>query len=570
MANRVINLYSDTQSQPTPAMRQAMAEAEVGDEQRRADPSVNALCERVAALLGKEAAVFLPSGTMCNEIAILLHCRPGEEVICERDCHLIVAEGGAPAALAGVMMYQIDGERGIFTAEQVRAATRAKSRYAPRSRLVSVEQTSNGGGGSVWPLTTLETVAEVARQAGLALHMDGARLMNAAVASGIAAADFARPFDTVWIDLSKGLGCPVGGVLAGSTVLIEEAWIWKQRLGGAMRQAGIVAAAGLYALDHNVERLAEDHTNAKIFAEAIAGLPGLALDPAAIETNLVYFDVTAPGLDALSRRRPRRRAGGGGGGRGGNARASAGGARHRIGDAAMEARVKWVEKRDFLGQSGSGHGVVMSASAGEESLGPSPMEMLLLGLGGCSAYDVVNILEKMRQPVEDCTAWVTPRRSSAPSPCRRRSTARPRSCWPRPPRSPTKSRSAKRRGERGSNYHRVGGTYPAAFGRDATAYPVIAGRTSMPYSSMPYSSPASCSQSQRCRPKERMTVRSMIPSSTWCRVPVTWAREVTAQAPSGKARGCRSIGTPLDKRSRSRGPLARITVRAWVRSMTAW
>jgi threonine aldolase len=254
----------------------------------------------VAALLGKEAAVFLPSGTMCNEIAILLHCRPGEEIICERDCHLIVAEGGAPAALAGVMMYQIDGERGIFTAEQVRAATRAKNRYAPRSRLVSVEQTSNGGGGSVWPLATLEAVAEVAGQAGLALHMDGARLMNAAVASGIAAADFARPFDTVWIDLSKGLGCPVGGVLAGSAALIEEAWIWKQRLGGAMRQAGIVAAAGLYALDHNVERLAEDHTNAKIFAEAIAGLPGLALDPAAIETNLVYFDVTAPGLDAAA------------------------------------------------------------------------------------------------------------------------------------------------------------------------------------------------------------------------------------------------------------------------------
>jgi len=300
MGNRAINLYSDTQSQPSPAMRQAMAEAEVGDEQRRADPSVNALCERVAALMGKEAAVFLPSGTMCNEIAILLHCRPGEEVICERDCHLIVAEGGAPAALAGVMMHQIDGRRGIFTAEQVRAATRARNRYAPRSRLVSVEQTSNGGGGSVWPLATLEAVAEVARQAGLALHMDGARLMNAAVASGIAAADFARPFDTVWIDLSKGLGCPVGGVLAGSTALIEEAWIWKQRLGGAMRQAGIVAAAGLYALDHNVERLAEDHTNAKIFAEVIAGLPGLALDPATIETNLVYFDVTAPGLDAAA------------------------------------------------------------------------------------------------------------------------------------------------------------------------------------------------------------------------------------------------------------------------------
>jgi threonine aldolase len=298
MSNRVINLYSDTQSRPTPAMRQAMAEAEVGDEQRGADPTVNALCARVATLLGKEAAVFLPSGTMCNEIAILVHCRHGDEIICERNCHLIVAEGGAPAALAGVMMYQIDGDRGIFTAEQVRAATRDRNRYAPRSRLVSVEQTSNAGGGSVWPLATIEAVAEAAREAGLALHMDGARLMNAAVASGVAAADFARPFDTVWIDLSKGLGCPVGGVLAGSKDAIDEAWIWKQRLGGALRQAGIVAAAGLYALDHNVERLADDHANAKAFAEAIAEVPGLALDPASVETNLVYFDVTAPGLDA--------------------------------------------------------------------------------------------------------------------------------------------------------------------------------------------------------------------------------------------------------------------------------
>ncbi len=287
-----IDLYSDTQTRPTPAMRRAMAEAPVGDEQRGEDPSVNRLCETVAELLGKEAAVFLPSGTMCNEIAILVHCRPGDEIIADTTAHIINAEGGGPAVFAGAMVRPLLGARGVFGAEQVSAALRAPGRYTPNTRLVAVEQTSNFGGGTVWPLEAIRSVAETARGLGLALHMDGARLLNAVVATGVQAADFAQPFDTVWVDLSKGLGCPVGAVLAGSAELVGQAWQWKQRMGGAMRQAGIIAAAGSYALEYHVERLAEDHANAKAFAERIAELPGVTLDPATVETNIVFFEVT--------------------------------------------------------------------------------------------------------------------------------------------------------------------------------------------------------------------------------------------------------------------------------------
>ena len=299
-----IDLYSDTQTRPTPAMRRAMAEAPVGDEQRNEDPSVNRLCAVVCELLGKEAAVYLPSGTMCNEIAILVHCRPGDEILADHTAHIIIAEGGGPAALAGALVRPLDGRRGVFTAEQVDDGVREASRYAPRTGLISVEQTSNRGGGTVWPLEDIRTVADAARRHALPLHMDGARLMNAVVASGVPARDFAEPFDSVWIDLSKGLGCPVGGVLAGSADFIEQAWRWKQRMGGAMRQAGIVAAAGTYALEHHVDRLAEDHANARLLAERIAGLPGLEVDVDAVETNLVFIDVSGTGLtaDAVYRR----------------------------------------------------------------------------------------------------------------------------------------------------------------------------------------------------------------------------------------------------------------------------
>lgn len=285
----MINLYSDTQTRPSPEMRRAIAEAPVGDEQRHDDPSVNALCERVAVLLGKESAVFLPSGTMCNEIAIQIHCRPGDEVIADRTAHIVVLEAGGPAAWSGASVYPVDGRAGVYSAAQARAAIRPRNRYMPRSTLIAVEQSANLGGGTVWPVEAIDALATLAAEHGLRMHMDGARLMNAVVASGVEARRFAAPFDSVWIDLSKGLGCPVGAVLAGSGAFIEEAWRIKQRMGGAMRQAGIIAAAGLYALDHNVERLAEDHENARRFARGIAAIPGIEIDPERVETNIVLF-----------------------------------------------------------------------------------------------------------------------------------------------------------------------------------------------------------------------------------------------------------------------------------------
>jgi threonine aldolase len=290
----IVNLHSDTQTRPSDGMRRAIASAEVADEQRRLDPTVNALQERVAELLGHEAALFLPSGTMCNQIAIRLHTRPGDEVLLERFSHPIIAEAGGPAAHSGVMMGLIDGVGGMFTGDQVEAAVRPHDRYNPRSRLVCVEQTTNYGGGRVWPLAQIREVLAAAERHKLMAHLDGARLMNAVVASGVSAADYAGGFDSAWLDFTKGLGAPVGACLAGSEELIEEAWRFKQMMGGSLRQAGIVAAAGLYALDHNVERLAEDHENARALASGLAELPGAAIDPSLVETNIVIFEVDDP------------------------------------------------------------------------------------------------------------------------------------------------------------------------------------------------------------------------------------------------------------------------------------
>jgi threonine aldolase len=294
----MIDLTSDTKTKPSEAMREAIMRAEVGDEQYGEDPTVNALCARVSALTGKEAALFLPSGTMCNEIALNVHCRPGDEVVCERSAHILTAEAGGPAALSGVMVQPIDGERGQFTADQLSAAIRPPSRYLPVSRLVVVEQTSNLGGGSVWPLAKIESVVQVARARGLSLHMDGARLMNAAVASSIPVRAYAQSFDTVWVDFSKGLGAPFGAVLCGDAPFIDAAWRVKQRIGGAMRQAGLMAAAALYALEHNVARLAEDHANARRLAEGLAAIPGIHVDPTNVETNIVFFDLAGSAPDA--------------------------------------------------------------------------------------------------------------------------------------------------------------------------------------------------------------------------------------------------------------------------------
>ncbi|MCG8358913.1 MAG: aminotransferase class I/II-fold pyridoxal phosphate-dependent enzyme [Kiloniellales bacterium] len=293
-----VDLLSDTQTRPTPGMRAAMAEAEVGDEQRGDDPSVNRLCARVADLLGKEAALFLPSGTMANQVAILVHCAPGDEILAAELAHIFASEAAGVAALAGVQTRPLQAPTGIFTPDQVRAAVRPAKRNAPRTRLVALEQTVNRGGGRIWPLAAIEAVAEGAREAGLLMHMDGARLLNAAVATGIEARAFAAPFDSLWLDLSKGLGCPAGAVMAGTADFVERAWQWKQRLGGAMRQAGVLAAAGLHALDHHVARLAEDHDNARAFAARIAVLPGVRLDPAEVETNLVFFDLEDTGKSA--------------------------------------------------------------------------------------------------------------------------------------------------------------------------------------------------------------------------------------------------------------------------------
>ncbi|HEY6781230.1 MAG TPA: threonine aldolase family protein [Thermoleophilaceae bacterium] len=283
----VVNLFSDTQTRPSAAMKQAMVDAEVGDEQRFADPTTLRLERRTAELLGHEAAVFLPTGTMCNEIALRLHARPGgDELLLDRTAHPIVAESGGPAQLAGLMIQTLDGEGGIFTGAQVEAALRpAGDRYHPRSRIVSVEQTTNMAGGRVWPLETLRGVLETAARHDLRTHLDGARLLNAVVASDTSAADHAGGFDTAWLDFTKGLGAPLGAVLCGSRELIDEAWRWKQMLGGALRQSGIVAAACLYALDHNVERLATDHEHARLLAERLTELGVELLAPP--ETNIV-------------------------------------------------------------------------------------------------------------------------------------------------------------------------------------------------------------------------------------------------------------------------------------------
>lgn len=289
-----INLMSDTQTRPTPAMREAMARAEVGDEQIGDDPTTIALCERVADLLGKEAAVFLPSGTMCNVAATLVHCRPGDEILSHPSAHVLTREGGAHAALGGFQITPLPGENGIFTPETFRAAIQPASRYSAPQRVVTVEQTANIGGGTVWTKSALDEITAIAREHKLITHMDGARLMNACVATGVSARDMSEGWDSVWIDFSKGLGAPIGAVIAGTDEFIDEVWRWKQRLGGAMRQSGICAAACLYALDHHIDRLADDHANARTLARGLAQIPGITVNQP--ETNLIFFDPAGTGI----------------------------------------------------------------------------------------------------------------------------------------------------------------------------------------------------------------------------------------------------------------------------------
>ena len=291
------DFYSDTKTKPSDAMRRAVLDCQVGDEQKDEDPTTLDLCNRVAELLGKEKAVFLPSGTMCNEIAINVHTQPGDEIICEQSCHIINFETGAPAAISGVNFKALNGVNGIFDEKQVQSALRPSSRHTPKNSLLCVEQTSNMAGGSIWPIEKLQSVCATAKDAGLATHMDGARLLNASAKTGITAASYASGFDSVWIDFSKGLGAPVGAVLAGSEEFVLSAWRVKQRLGGAMRQSGIIASMCLYALDNNVERLSEDHRLATFLGSRIENLR-MVKKVLPVETNIVIFDLLENAMKA--------------------------------------------------------------------------------------------------------------------------------------------------------------------------------------------------------------------------------------------------------------------------------
>lgn len=283
----VVDLRSDTVTRPTRAMREAMLAAAVGDDVFGEDPTVRALEERTAALLGKEAAVYCASGSMCNQIAIQLHARSGDEVILHELAHPLHHEGAGAAAFAGAQLRPVPGPDGLFTAAQVHAAVRPRTNWNPRSALVMIENTSNMGGGTVWPLDQLEGVAAAARAHGLAVHLDGARLWNACAASGVAADRYAAPADTVSVCFSKGLGAPVGSALVGSAALVAEARRLRHRMGGGWRQAGLLAAGALHALEHHRERLAEDHANAAALVEGLRGLPGLVL-PERVDTNIVF------------------------------------------------------------------------------------------------------------------------------------------------------------------------------------------------------------------------------------------------------------------------------------------
>jgi len=294
----LVDLRSDTVTKPTPEMRRVMFEAPVGDDVFGEDPSINALQEKAAAILGFEAALFVPSGTMANQLAIRVLTRPGDEILIEAGAHPYNNESGGAAVISSIQFKTLPGERGILNPEQIENSVRPDNIHFTPTRAVFVENTSNQGGGTVYPMEIITGIREVAKVHNLFMHMDGARLFNACVASGQKPADFAQHFDTVSFCLSKGLGAPVGSILAGTRPLIREALRWRKVLGGGMRQAGILAAAGIYALDNNVDRLAEDHENAQTLARGLAELDGIEINPGHIETNLVIFRTNLPQMTA--------------------------------------------------------------------------------------------------------------------------------------------------------------------------------------------------------------------------------------------------------------------------------
>lgn len=287
----MIDIRSDTVTKPSDEMRDVIARAEVGDDVFGEDPNVNELQVAVAKLFGKESALYVPSGTMANQVSINAHTQPGNEVICESGCHLYNYESGAPALLSGVMLRTIDGEMGAITAEQVEANIRPTSYHFAQTTLITLENTHNRAGGTIFALGQIKEISEVAKKHNIKMHLDGARLMNAVVATGIEAAEWASYFDSVSICLSKGLGAPVGSVVAGTEAFIERAHRYRKTYGGGMRQAGLLAAAGKYALENNVDRLAEDHTNALTFAESVASLEGINVELDWVQTNIVMIDI---------------------------------------------------------------------------------------------------------------------------------------------------------------------------------------------------------------------------------------------------------------------------------------
>ena len=298
----LIDLRSDTVTKPTLPMREAMARAEVGDDVFGDDPTVKELEAQTAAVLGKQSALFTPSGTMANQLAIRGHTEPGDEVLVEANAHVYYYESGGPAALSGVMCRCLNGQRGVFSGADVEAALRPPDQHFARTRLVCVENTHNRGGGKIWPLARIQEVAAAARKHALRLHLDGARLWNASVASGIPECDYAAHFDTVSVCFSKGLGAPVGSALAGTSSFIERVRRFRKMFGGGMRQAGIIAAGALFALRNHRMRLAEDHQNAKTLAAGLAGVEGLETSPAEVETNMVRICVQAMPAQQLVQR----------------------------------------------------------------------------------------------------------------------------------------------------------------------------------------------------------------------------------------------------------------------------
>jgi threonine aldolase len=291
-----IDLRSDTVTKPTPAMRKAMAEAEVGDDVFGEDPTVNVLQEKAATLLGKEVAIFVPSGTMANQLSIKSHTQPGDEVIIEASSHPYNFEGGAGAALSGIQFNCLKGVRGILDASQIEEAVRPADHHFAVTRLVCLENTHNRGGGSIYPVEKMAEIYRLTNSRGLLLHLDGARLWNASVATGIKPHEYAQWADSISVCLSKGLGAPIGSLVAGPKTFIDRVHRFRKMFGGGMRQVGIIAAAGIYALDHHLERLKEDHQNAKRLAVGLKEFKGVSIDPKYVETNIVIFDVTNTGL----------------------------------------------------------------------------------------------------------------------------------------------------------------------------------------------------------------------------------------------------------------------------------